>query len=161
MCSNKIHNILLQQFHLNTPHINIVKHQCFSSWTWRNRIMFERRSIDFKPISVPFTCTCSNVLCVAIVTSQSWTGLWRHCWCRQWVGQVHCTVWEWDLCMECLLRFISYYVLFSYKKVLRMVGCALWRPEAHRVVPWLHPCMSCRWVQGLWPRQNPVCLWSP
>ena len=118
--------------------------------------MFERRSVDFKTISVPFTCAPSNVLCVAIVTSRSWMGLWRHCWRWQWLGRVHCTGWEWDLCLECPLQFTSYFVLFSslfnipcYKKGLRMVDRALWRSEALRVVPWLRPCTrlaygSCR-----------------
>ena len=75
--------------------------------------MFERRSVDFKTISVPFTCAPSNVLCVAIVTSRSSMRLWRHCWRWQWLGRVHCTGWEWDLCQECPLQFTSYFVLFS------------------------------------------------
>ena len=75
--------------------------------------MFECRSVDFKTILVTFTCAPSNVLCVAIVTSRSWMGLWRHCWRWQWLGRVHCTGWEWDLCLECPLQFTSYFVLFS------------------------------------------------
>ena len=76
--------------------------------------MFQHRSVDFRTISVPFACAHSNVLCVAFVTSRSWMGLWRHCWRRQWLGRVHCIDWEWDLCLECPLRFTSYFVLFSW-----------------------------------------------
>ena len=73
---------------------------------WLREIaMFKRRSVDFKTISVPFTCTHINVLCVAIVTSWSWIWLWRHYWRRQWLWWAHCTNWEWDLCLECLLWF--------------------------------------------------------
>ena len=104
---NKIRHILLQQFHLITLHIKTVKHPCFSPWTRRNRVMFERRSVDFKTISAPFSRTRSKVLCVAIVTSWSWMGLWRHCWCRQWLGRVLCTERGWNLCMECPLQFTS------------------------------------------------------
>ena len=53
------------------------------------------------------------VLCVAIVTSWSWMGLWHHCWRRQWLGRVHCTDWEWHLCLECPLRFTPYSDWFS------------------------------------------------
>ena len=42
-----------------------------------------------------------------------------------------------------------------------MVVRALWRSEALRVVPWLRPCTRLRLVQGLRPRHNPACLWSP
>ena len=59
-----------------------------------------------------FTCARSIVICVAIVTSWSWMGLWRYCWCRHWLGRVHCTDREWCLCMEYPLRFGSYFVLF-------------------------------------------------
>ena len=75
--------------------------------------MLERRSVDFKNVSVVFTCACSNVLCVAIVTSWGWMGLWRHCWRRQWLGRVHCADWEWNFRLECPLRFTPYFVLFS------------------------------------------------
>ena len=61
----------------------------------------------------PCTCARSKVLCVAIVTSRSWMGLWRHCWRRQWLGRVHCTDWEWDLCLECP-RFDSRRSYLSY-----------------------------------------------
>ena len=40
--------------------------------------------------------------------------LWRHCWRRQWLWRVYCSDCEWDLCMECLLRFTSYFVSFSW-----------------------------------------------
>ena len=112
ICGNEIRHILLKQFHLITLDINTIKHPCISPCTQRNRDMFERRSADFRTISVPFACAHSNVLCVAIVTSRSWMGLWSHCWRRQWLGRVHCTDWEWDLCLECPLRFTSYFVLF-------------------------------------------------
>ena len=46
--------------------------------------------------------------------SFSWKGLWRYCWRRQWLGRVHCTDWEWDLCLECSLRFKWHFDLFSY-----------------------------------------------
>ena len=53
----KICHILLKQFHLVTLDINIVKHPWFSHCTWKNRVMFERRSVDFKTISVSFLLT--------------------------------------------------------------------------------------------------------
>ena len=82
--------------------------------------MLEHRSVDFKMFSVPFTHSRNYIPCVAIVTSWSWMGLWRHCWRKQWLGRVHCTDWEWDLCMEYPLRLTFYFVqgvkflLFSY-----------------------------------------------
>ena len=36
-----------------------------------------------------------------------------------------------------------------------------WYHIALRVVPWLRPCTRLRLVQGLRPRHNPTCLWSP
>ena len=42
------------------------------------------------------------------MSSLSWIGLWRHCWRRRWLRRVHCTDWEWDLCLECPLWFTSY-----------------------------------------------------
>ena len=113
ICGNEIRHTLLKQFHLITLDINTIQHPCISPCTLRNRDMFERRSVDSRTISVPFACAHSNVLCVAIVTSRSWMGLWRHCWRRQWLGRVHCIDWEWDLCLECPLRITSYFVLFS------------------------------------------------
>ena len=145
MRGNEIRHILLKQFHLITLDINTIEHLCISPCTLRNRDTFERWSVDFKTISVPFTRARSNVLCVAIVTSQGWMGLWRHCWRRQWLERVHCIDWEWDLWLECPLRFTSYFVSFYYyfifhvKKWLRMVARALWRSEALRTVPWLRP----------------------
>ena len=80
--------------------------------------MATRRRLDFKTclylMSKRFRSHSrvhNNVLCFAIVTSRSWMGLWRHCWRRQWLGRVHCTDWEWDLCLECPLRFTSSYFL--------------------------------------------------
>ena len=108
---NGIRHILLKKKSSDYPWY---KHYlCISPCTQRNRDLFERRSVDFKTISVVFTCARSNVLCVAIVTSWPWMGLWRHCWRRQWLGRVHCTDWEWDFCRECPLRFTPYFVLFS------------------------------------------------
>ena len=71
ICGNGIRHILQKQFHLITLDINTIKHPCISPCTLRNRYMFERRSVDFITISVPFACAHSNVLCVAIVTSRS------------------------------------------------------------------------------------------
>ena len=48
----------------------------------------------FKTILIPFTCARVKILCVAIMTSQSWMGLWRLCWHRQWLWRMHCTDWE-------------------------------------------------------------------
>ena len=110
---NEIRHILLKQIHLITLDINTIENPRISPCTLRNRNMFERRSVDFKTISVVFTRARSNVLCVAIVTSRSWMGLWHHCWRRQWLGRVHCTDWEWDFCLECPPRFTPYFVLFS------------------------------------------------
>ena len=107
--------------------------------------MFECRSLDFKTIWAPFRHARSKVLCVAIVTSWSWMGLWRHFWHRQWLGWVHYTDQEWDLRMECPLRFTSYFVLLfiilysMLWKGLRMVASVLWRSEVLRVGPWLRP----------------------
>ena len=107
--------------------------------------MFERRSLDFKTIWAPFRHARSKVLCVAIVTSWSWMGLWRHFLHRQWRGWVHYTDQEWDLCMEFPLRFTSYFVLLfiilysMLWKGLRMVASVLWRSEVLRVGPWLRP----------------------
>ena len=55
------------KFHLITLDINIVKHPWFSPYICRNRVMLERRSVDFKSISIPFMCVRSGVLCVATV----------------------------------------------------------------------------------------------
>ena len=106
---NEIRHILLKQFHLITLHIATVKHPWFNPWTWRNGVMFERRSADFKTISVTFVRAGSKVLCVAIGTSWRWMALWRHYWRRQWLGGVHCSDWASDLCMRCP----PYFVLFS------------------------------------------------
>ena len=48
--------------------------------------MFEPRTLDFKPISVPFTLARRKVLCFAIVMSWNWIGFWRHCWRRHGWG---------------------------------------------------------------------------
>ena len=78
------------EFHLIILDINTIKHSYISPCTQRNREKFERRSVEFKTILAPFMCTRSNVLCVAIVTSRSWMGLWHHCWRRQWMGSEIC-----------------------------------------------------------------------
>ena len=72
-------------------------------------------------ISVPFTWAHSDVLCVAIVTSRNWMGLWRHRWRRQWLGRVQCTDLEWNLCLECPLRFTPY-VIKGIKRFLMHCG---------------------------------------
>ena len=63
----------------------------------------------FQNDSVPLTCVHSKDICVAIVASRGWMGLWRHCWRRQWLGRVHCTDRERHLGMGCPLRFGSYF----------------------------------------------------
>ena len=50
---NEIRHILLKQFHLITPAINTIKHPHTSPCTYRNRDMFENRSVDFKFRFVP------------------------------------------------------------------------------------------------------------
>ena len=156
LCFSNVHSQLYNIMHSISPCTN------------RNRDKFERRSVDCKTISVLSTCARSNVLCVAILTSLSWMGLWRHCWRGQWLGWVHYTDWELDLCLEWLLRFTSYFCLFFliifYSMLLKgldMVVRALWGLEALRVVPWLRPCTHTRLVQGPRPRHNPTRLWSP
>ena len=58
--------------------------------------------------------------------------------------------------------FIFLIILHSmWKKRLRMVACAWWGAETFRDVPWLRPCTRLRFEQGLRPRYNPACLWSP
>ena len=59
----------IKQIHRITLHINPVKHPWSSPWAWRNRVMYKRRSVDFKTISVLFTRARRRVVCVAIVTS--------------------------------------------------------------------------------------------
>ena len=162
-------HILLKQFHLITLGINTVEHPWFSPCSWRTKVMFNRRSVDFKMILVPFMSARSKFLCVATVTLWSWRGLWRHCWRRQWLGRVQCIDWEWGLCIECTLRFRSYFVLFSWlfdipcyiRKEFGMVARALWRSEAFCVMPLLHPCTRLQLGQCLRSRKNPVSLWSP
>ena len=90
--------------------MNPAKHPWFSHCTWKNKVMFNRISVAFKTISVPFTCTRSKFLCAVIVTSWSRMGLWRHWWCRQWLGWVYCTDWEWHL----RIRFDSGLILFHF-----------------------------------------------
>ena len=71
-CDYIMGHILLKQFHLIALDINTVKHPCFSSWTWGIEKCLTRRSLDFRSLS--------KGVCVAIVTSWIWIGLWRHCW---------------------------------------------------------------------------------
>ena len=78
-----------------------------------NKVMFHRRSVDFKRFRSHSHVLAVRFFVFAIVTSWSWMGLWRHCWRRQWLGRVHSTDWEWNSCMECPIPFRSYFVLFS------------------------------------------------
>ena len=72
ICGNKIHKISLKQSHLLIFHISTVQHTKWSPWIWRNRAMFERLSVHFKTISVPFTCNRTDILCYHCIH------LWGH-----------------------------------------------------------------------------------
>ena len=48
--------VTISSDYLITFDINTVKHPWFTLSTWINQVMFNRRSVDFKTISVPFTC---------------------------------------------------------------------------------------------------------
>ena len=121
----------MKHFYLITLSKDTVKHPWFMPFTWRNRVMFERRSVDFNTISAPFTLDRSKVfvsLWFSFVTSWRWLGLWRHCASIQLLERVHCTEWECHLCMEWLLQFTSDFVLSS-NLVTLSVGCNhVWNP---------------------------------
>ena len=86
MRGNEIRHSLLKQFYAISLDTKTIKHPCFSPCTQRNKDMFERRSVEFKTISVPSTCPYSNIIHVVIVTSRSWMALWHYCWGRKWLG---------------------------------------------------------------------------
>ena len=72
-------------------------------------------------------------------------------------------IFAWNVLFESSL-ILSYFLnhfTFHVIKGLRMGARALWRWEAVRVVPWLHPCTCLQLVQGLRPGHYPGCLWSP
>ena len=47
--------------HVITFDMNIVKHSWFGPCTWRNRVIFERLPVDFKKISLGFTCAPGKI----------------------------------------------------------------------------------------------------
>ena len=82
------------------------------------------------------------------VTSWRSLRLRHHCWCRQWLGQVQYTNWEWDLQTEYPPWLTSYFVIFlkilyfMWKGSRMIIRAALWRTEALKIMPWLRLCMS-------------------
>ena len=120
--------------------------------------MFNCWSVDFKTISVPFTWARSKVICVAIVTSWSWIGLWRHCWRRQRMGASALyrfgVTFRHSMSASIRVLFYPIFLIIVHSLLqngLRMVARALWRPAALSAVPWLCRCTRLRLVQGLRP----------
>ena len=70
------------------------------------------------------------------------------CWCLETISIV--ALYHWGLVIEPGIKIsLQWSIVCSVFKGLRMV------------VPWLRPCTRLRLVQGLRPRHNPACLWSP
>ena len=113
----------------------------FSTWSWRNRVMFEPRSVDFKTISVSFTRACTKVLCVATAFIGDVMKFTRHYWRRQWLkptgSEISAKNVRFDWRLFCLIFFVILYSMLQ--KGLRMVACALWRSKVFRDVPWQRP----------------------
>ena len=112
--------------------------------------MFNRRSIDLKTISVPFPCTHSKILCVAVVTS--WTewycdaiGNLDNVWgeCIVWIGS---DIYAWHVSFDSGV-VLSYFLNYVTCHVIKN-GCPC-TVEALKVVSWLRPCICLRLVQGL------------
>ena len=66
---NEVRHILLKRFYLTTFDINNFKHPWFSPCTWRNKIMFNCRSVDLKKILSHIRALTVKLLVLR---------LWRH-----------------------------------------------------------------------------------
>ena len=63
------------------------------------------------------------VLWYSFVTPWSYLRLWRHCWRRQWLGRVHYTDYEWDLCLDsCPICLIFLLILYTTMEGIKN-GC--------------------------------------
>ena len=137
-----------KQFHLITFGINTVENPWFSPHTWGNKVMFNRRSVDFKTISVHSRVHAERFFVLR---------LWRHG--SEWDNDVIADVNNgWGECIVPIrseisaqnIRFdsgliLSYflnYFTFQAENGSRMVARAMWMSEVYvlRVVPWLRPC---------------------
>ena len=139
-------HILLKQFYMITLDINTIKHPCINPCTFRNRNKFERGSVDFKTISVPFTCARSNALAGT-------SALYR-------LGVRFLPGISAPIHVVFLSYFLNHFIFHVMKGNKNGCPCIV-EIRALRVVPWLRPCTCLRLVQGLRPRHSPGCLWSP
>ena len=130
--SNKISHGLMNQFHLIALDVNSVKYPWFSPCIWRNRVMFERRSLDFKTILVPLVRAGSKFLCCYD------NHFWRHGvdWDCDVIadadnGLVKCIgseIYAWNVCFDSRLILAycpDYFILYFMKQIKNGCPCIL------------------------------------
>ena len=95
--------------------------------------MFNCRSVDFKTLSVPFTCARSKVLCVAIDVIADVGNAWSEC-----IVPIGCDIYTWNvrfdsgLILSYFLNYFTFHVTRGNENGFRCIveiggsqGCAL------------------------------------